>query len=62
MMMRNGFSKGNIKFQPLSNLNVILMRKDPPFNTEYIYTTYILEAAEKLGCNGHKQTSEPQGL
>ena len=43
------FSKGNIKFQPLSNLNVILMRKDPPFNTEYIYTTYILEAAEKLG-------------
>ena len=43
------FSKGNIKSQPLSNLNVILMRKDPPFNTEYIYTTYILEAAEKLG-------------
>ena len=43
------FSKGNIKFQPLSNLNVILMRKDPPFHTEYIYTTYILEAAEKLG-------------
>ena len=25
------------------------MRKDPPFDTEYIYTTYILEAAEKLG-------------
>ena len=30
----------------LSNLQVILMRKDPPFDTEYIYTTYILERAE----------------
>ena len=43
------FSKDDVESQPLSNLNVILMRKDPPFNTEYIYTTYILEAAEKLG-------------
>jgi glutathione synthase len=35
--------------QPLASLNVILMRKDPPFDNEYIYSTYILEAAEKLG-------------
>jgi len=34
---------------PLGNLDVLLMRKDPPFNAEYIYTTYILEAAENLG-------------
>lgn len=34
---------------PLSSLDVILMRKDPPFNEEYIYTTYILEHAEQLG-------------
>jgi glutathione synthase len=34
---------------PLHSLNVILMRKDPPFDNEYIYSTYILEAAEKLG-------------
>ena len=33
----------------LSELNVILMRKDPPFDNEYIYSTYILEAAEKEG-------------
>lgn len=33
----------------LSDLDVILMRKDPPFNDEYVYTTYILEAAENLG-------------
>ena len=30
----------------LADLNVILMRKDPPFDTEYIYATYILERAE----------------
>jgi glutathione synthase len=34
----------------LGELDVILMRKDPPFDTEYIYTTYILERAEDLGC------------
>ena len=33
----------------LDQLDVILMRKDPPFDNEYIYSTYILEAAERLG-------------
>ncbi len=33
----------------ISSLDVILMRKDPPFNLEYIYSTYILEHAQKLG-------------
>ncbi|KAA1195405.1 glutathione synthase [Photorhabdus heterorhabditis] len=33
----------------LETLDVILMRKDPPFDTEYIYTTYILERAEGKG-------------
>ena len=33
----------------LSNLDVILMRKDPPFNTQFIYATYILESAENSG-------------
>lgn len=33
----------------LGDLDVILMRKDPPFDTEYIYTTYILERAEQSG-------------
>ncbi|MBD1580897.1 glutathione synthase [Pseudoalteromonas sp. S16_S37] len=33
----------------LSDLDVILMRKDPPFDTEYIYATYILERAEQAG-------------
>ncbi len=33
----------------LGDLDVILMRKDPPFDNEYIYSTYILEAAEEQG-------------
>lgn len=33
----------------LKNHDVILMRKDPPFDTEYIYATYILERAEQAG-------------
>lgn len=33
----------------LSELNVILMRKDPPFNSEFLYTTYLLEKAEQEG-------------
>lgn len=33
----------------LEELNVILMRKDPPFDMEYVYTTYILELAELRG-------------
>lgn len=35
--------------QPLADLNVVLMRKDPPFDMEYIYTTYLLELAEAAG-------------
>ncbi|WWO99926.1 MAG: glutathione synthase [Candidatus Dasytiphilus stammeri] len=33
----------------LDELNVIFMRKDPPVNMEFIYSTYILECAEKKG-------------
>ncbi|CAG21453.1 glutathione synthase [Photobacterium profundum] len=33
----------------LSDLDAVLMRKDPPFDTEYIYATYILERAENEG-------------
>lgn len=34
---------------PLDDLDVILMRKDPPFDQEYIYATYLLECAESRG-------------
>lgn len=35
--------------QPLHHLDCSLMRKDPPFDMEYIYSTYLLELAEKQG-------------
>ena len=34
---------------PLSDLDVILMRKDPPFDMEFVYSTYLLEQAERAG-------------
>ena len=43
----------------LSTLDVILMRKDPPFDMEYIYTTYILERAE---AEGVLVVNKPAGL
>ncbi|AAN53907.1 glutathione synthase [Shewanella oneidensis MR-1] len=43
------FELGEAKDTPLSELNVVLMRKDPPFDTEYIYATYMLERAEEQG-------------
>ena len=33
----------------LSDLDVILMRKDPPFDMEYIYTTFLLERVQQAG-------------
>lgn len=43
------FTRGDYASQPLANLDVVLMRKDPPFDNEYIYSTYLLELAEKEG-------------
>lgn len=33
----------------LAELDAVLMRKDPPFDMEYVYSTYILEMAERQG-------------
>lgn len=35
--------------RPLSELKSILMRKDPPFNMDYIHSTYVLDHAEREG-------------
>ncbi|MCS6947948.1 MAG: glutathione synthase [Steroidobacteraceae bacterium] len=44
---------------PLGEFAVILMRKDPPFDTEYIYATYILDRA---ALQGALVVNHPQGL
>ena len=53
------FTLGEAATAPLGGFDVILMRKDPPFDTEYIYATYILERAELAGA---LVVNRPQGL
>ncbi|VEF24702.1 Glutathione synthetase [Shewanella baltica] len=43
------YELGESEDTPMSELDVILMRKDPPFDTEFIYATYMLERAEEQG-------------
>jgi len=43
------FELGEASVRPLAELDIILMRKDPPFDTEYVYATYLLENAETAG-------------
>lgn len=46
---KHWFELGGETTEPLAALNAIIMRKDPPFDMEYIYTTYLLELAEAAG-------------
>jgi len=43
----------------VASLDAVLMRKDPPFDTEYIYATYMLERAE---LKGTLMVNKPQSL
>jgi glutathione synthase len=43
----------------IGDFDVVLMRKDPPFDTEYIYASYILERAELAGA---LVVNRPRGL
>jgi len=43
------FELGETTTIEVSKLDFILMRKDPPFDMEYVYATYLLEHAEKNG-------------
>ena len=45
------FSKEEETLIKLSELDSILMRQDPPFNSGYIYNTYVLEMAARQGVN-----------
>ncbi|HWJ04230.1 MAG TPA: glutathione synthase [Steroidobacteraceae bacterium] len=53
------FTHGEPVVSRLGDFDVVLMRKDPPFDTEYIYSTYILERAELQGA---LVVNRPQGL
>jgi glutathione synthase len=53
------FTRGDAAPGRLGDYDVILMRKDPPFDTEYIYSTYILDRAQ---IQGALVFNRPQGL
>ena len=53
------FTLGEANEQPLANFDVIMMRKDPPFDMEYVYATYMLELAEQ---RGSLVVNKPQSL
>lgn len=53
------YDLGPEKRESLGSMDVILMRKDPPFNREFIYSTYILEQAEREGA---LVVNKPQAL
>jgi glutathione synthase len=53
------FELGSVSVEPLEEMDVIIMRVDPPFDMEYIYATYILERAE---IHGALVVNRPQGL
>jgi glutathione synthase len=56
---KDWFTLGEVSSAPLADFSALLMRKDPPFDMEYIYTTYILERAELQGL---LVLNRPQGL
>ena len=55
----NWYEFADENYAPLSELDVILMRKDPPFDMEYIMATYILERAAEAGVT---VVNSPQAL
>ena len=44
---------------PLSGFDIVLMRKDPPFDNEYLYATHLLELAERQGA---RVVNRPQAI
>ncbi len=53
------YQLGEARDWPLGDIDALLMRKDPPFDNQYIYATYILEQAEREGC---LVVNKPQSL
>jgi glutathione synthase len=43
------YEAGEARREPLEVFDAVIMRKDPPFDMEYVYSTYLLELAEQQG-------------
>ncbi len=53
------FTLGESREIALGELDAVLMRKDPPFDSEFLYSTHILEAGARDGC---RVVNEPRSL
>jgi glutathione synthase len=53
------YEAGQPQARPLAHFGAVMMRKDPPFDMEYVYSTYLLEAAER---DGARVFNRPQAI
>ena len=53
------FTLGQKENRELATLDILLMRKDPPYNMDYVYATYVLDLAEQSGVT---VVNRPQAL
>ncbi len=56
---RDWFNVGDVVYQPLGNMQVVMMRTDPPVTIPYLYTTYILDYIDS---STTLVLNSPQGL
>lgn len=56
---RHWYQLGDSQWQPLATMDVLLLRKDPPFDREYLYDTLLADLAEKEGV---RVVNRPQAL
>jgi glutathione synthase len=53
------FELGESRWRPLAGMDVVLARKDPPFDAQFLYDTLVLEIARRAGV---RVVNDPQGL
>ncbi|MGE7138234.1 glutathione synthase [Luteibacter sp. NPDC031894] len=55
----NWFTLGPSQWRPLAEVDIVLARKDPPVDAQFIYDTMVLERAQREGC---KVVNDPRSL
>jgi glutathione synthase len=53
------FTLGDPQWRPLGEIDIVLARKDPPVDAQFIYDTMVLERAQRAGC---KVVNDPRSL
>ena len=53
------FTLGEPTWRPLAEVDIVLARKDPPVDSQFIYDTMVLERAQRAGC---KVVNDPRSL